>query len=97
MYFELGFEKGRGNLRIKRELAERGVSEDIIQNAFEKLEDTPDEFEAAMKIAEEAVSGIDIESLDYGEKRKLQAKVGRRLISRGFSTEDTYKVLGRLL
>ena len=28
-----------------------------------------------MKIAEEAVSGIDIESLDYGEKRKLQAKV----------------------
>ena len=97
MYFELGFEKGRGNLRIKRELAERGVTEDIIQNAFEKLEDTPDEFEAAMKIAEEAVSGIDIESLDYGEKRKLQAKVGRRLISRGFSTEDTYKVLGRLL
>lgn len=97
MYFEHGFEKGRGRIRIKRELVERGVEEWVIREAFDKLEDTPDEFETAMAIAEDVVSGIDTESLDYEQRRRLQAKVGRKLISRGFAAEDVYKVLGRIL
>ena len=99
--------KPRTRKQVERYLKEKGFSEDEILPVLKELEEYSyiDDLSYSImyfelgfeKIAEEAVSGIDIESLDYGEKRKLQAKVGRRLISRGFSTEDTYKVLGRLL
>ena len=45
MYFEYGFQKGRGRMRIRRELAEKGVAADVIEIAFEELEEIPDEFE----------------------------------------------------
>ena len=44
MYFEYGFEKGRGISRIKRELAEKGVPTDIISAAFDELDDVPDQY-----------------------------------------------------
>ena len=34
MYFEYGFQKGRGRMRIRRELAEKGVAADVIEIAF---------------------------------------------------------------
>lgn len=97
MYFEYGFEKGRGIMRIKRELAEKGVASDVIEIAFEELDEIPDQFEAAFKIGETIVGGIDTDKLDYNEKRKLQAKIGRRLVSRGFSSEIAYKVINKLV
>ncbi len=97
MYFRYGFEKGRGVSRIKRELSEKGVSSDVIEMAYEELEDIPDQTAMAMEIAESMLIGIDVEELDYDEKRKLQAKIGRRLMSRGFSSDVTYKVIGRLV
>ena len=39
MYFEYGFQKGRGRMRIRRELAEKGVAADVIEIAFEELEE----------------------------------------------------------
>ena len=97
MYFQYGFEKGRGIMRIKRELAEKGVDHDIIDASFEELEAVPDQFEAALEIAEDVVSGIDVSSLEYDEKRRLQAKIGRRLVSRGFSSDVVYKVINRIV
>lgn len=97
MYFRYGFEKGRGVSRIKRELSEKGVSSDVIDMAYEELEDVPDQTEMAMEIAESMISGMNVEEMDYDEKRKLQAKIGRRLMSRGFSSDVTYKVIGRLV
>lgn len=97
MYFRYGFEKGRGILRIKRELSEKGVSSDVIEMAYEELEDVPDQNESAMQIAQSMISGMNIEDLEYEEKRKLQAKIGRRLISRGFSSDVVYRVINRLL
>ena len=47
MYFEYGFEKGRGISRIKRELAEKGVPTDIISAAFDELDDVPDQYSEA--------------------------------------------------
>ncbi len=41
MYFEYGFQKGRGRMRIRRELAEKGVAADVIEIAFEELERDP--------------------------------------------------------
>ena len=97
MYFSYGFEKGRGVLRIKRELAEKGVSSDIIEMAYEELEEIPDQLEMAMTIAGSVISGIDIEELDHDAKQKLKAKIGRRLMSRGFSSDTAYKVIGKLV
>ncbi|MBQ3520700.1 MAG: RecX family transcriptional regulator [Firmicutes bacterium] len=97
MYFAYGFEKGRGVSRIRRELAEKGVSSDIIDMVYEDLEEMPDETEMAMEIAEPMVSGIDIDELDYDAKQKLKAKIGRRLMSRGFNSDVAFKVIGRLV
>lgn len=97
MYFEYGFEKGRGRNRIRRELAEKGVSSEIIEIAYDELEEVPDEFEMALSIAGSIVRGIDPSELEYSEKRKLEGRIGRRLAGRGFSMDTIHKVVGRLL
>lgn len=96
MYFRYGFEKGRGVLRIKRELSEKGVSSDVIEMAYDELDEVPDQTTIAMEIGESMLMGMDIDSMEYDEKRKLQAKIGRRLVSRGFSSDIVYKVINRL-
>lgn len=96
MYFQYGFEKGRGVMRIRRELSERGVASHIIDMAYEELEDVPDQYETARNIAMEMVRDVDMEGLGYDEKRRLKARVGRRLAGRGFSSEVIYKVLDDL-
>ena len=87
LYFEYGLEKGRGKERIVRELAGKGVARDLIDQAFYDLEDTPDEGEMARQIAAQilAEAGKDLGALSYEEKQKLQARIARRLASRGFS------------
>ena len=97
MYFEYGFEKGRGVQRIKRELSEKGVERDIIEDVLESLEDIPDQTEAAIEAARDVIAGIDTGSLGYEEKQKLKAKIGRRLAYRGFETGVIYEALERLL
>ena len=96
MYFEYGFEKGRGISRIKRELAEKGVPSDTISAAFDELDDIPDQYSEAQKIADRILIGIDTEALDYDGMRRLQAKIGRRLAARGFSQDIVYKIINGL-
>jgi len=64
---------------------------------YEDLEEMPDETEMAMAIAEPIINGIDMDELDYDAKQKLKAKIGRRLMSRGFNSDVAYKVIGRLV
>lgn len=98
MFFELGFEKGRGNGRIRRELAEKGVSKADIEAAYESLEEMPDEYDMAYSIGQSVISGMDdINELDYKEKQKLQAKIARRLASRGFSPDIVFSVAKELV
>ena len=87
MFFEYGFEKGRGKDRISRELAAKGVARDVIEQAYSELEEKPDEQEMALRIAAQIVreSGGLSDAMTYEEKQKLQAKIVRRLASRGFS------------
>ena len=87
LYFEYGFEKGRGKDRIVRELAGKGVANDLIEQAYEDLEDIPDEREIACQIAAQILSEAGKAPCDmtYEEKQKLQARIARRLASRGFS------------
>ena len=78
-------------------LAEKGVAADVIEIAFEELEEIPDEFETAYSIAESIVRGIDPKELEFAEKRKLEGKIGRRLAGRGFSMDTIHKVVSRIL
>lgn len=97
MYFEYGFEKGRGIARIRRELREKGVDEETIDAAFGELENVPDQFEEAYKIAEAMTESVSAEDLTYDEKRRLKARIGRKLAGRGFSSDVVYRVIDRIL
>lgn len=99
MYFQYGFEKGRGIIRIKRELAERGVGSEIIEAAYDKMiemGEIPDQYKAALSIAHGMTGGICMQELEYDIRRKLQAKVARKLVSRGFSQDIVYRVIKNL-
>ena len=97
LYLQMSFDKGRGISRIRRELREKGVSEEDIDEAFAEMEDIPDQEEMAMEIGRKMVYGMDTEALTWQEKQKLQAKVGRKLASRGFSQDIVYKVIRKLV
>lgn len=97
MYFELGFEKGLGVNRIRRELIERGISSELIEIVYEELEFIPDQVEIAMAIGRNVIMNIDISNLEYEEKQKLKAKIGRRIANRGFSADVAYKVMNELV
>ena len=92
LYFEYGFEKGRAKDRISRELAEKGVVRDMIEQAYSELEDIPDEYETALAIATRIVqeSGGINDEMSYADRQKLQAKIVRRLASRGFGGSVCY-------
>ena len=92
LYFEYGFEKGRGRDRIARELAGKGVSRDVIDQAYSELEETPDEYEMALTLAAQIVqeNGGVSDEMSYTDRQKLQAKIVRRLSSRGFSGSVCY-------
>ena len=55
LYFEYGFEKGRGKSRIARELAGKGIPRDVIDQAYAELEQKPDEHEMALAIARQII------------------------------------------
>ena len=93
LYFEYGFEKGRGKSRIARELAGKGIPRDVIDQAYAELEQKPDEHEMALAIARQIIeeTGAEMSEMSYEEKQKLQAKIARRLASRGFDGGLCYR------
>lgn len=99
LYFEYGFEKGRGKDRIIRELSAKGVSREVIDQAYEELEEKPDEYETALTIGAQIVAeaGSVTDEMTFEEKQKLQAKIVRRLSSRGFGGSVCYGVARELV
>ena len=83
-------------MRIRRELSEKGVGSDVIDMAYEELEEVPDQYETARKIAMEMIRDMDMEEMEYDEKRRIKARIGRRLAGRGFPSDVIYKVLDSL-
>lgn len=97
LYFEYAFGKGRGMIRIRKELREKGIDPDIIDEAYDMLETDHDEYETAEAVGRQFLAGTDTEDLDYREKQKLRARIARRLAGRGFPADIVYKVAGRLV
>lgn len=92
-YFEHNREKHRGCLRAARELAEKGVDRQTVENAREDFiyENSVDEFEDALELARRELSFRS--SSAEAEDEKTIASIGRKLENRGFSRSDIFRVL----
>lgn len=94
-FMRYGVSKGRGILRIKNELIQRGVTIDTIEMAKGDEEAMGEvlgisEFERAMEQAEKTVGEQEI-------TEKIIGKLGRRLSMLGYSMDVVYKVIGTFM
>ena len=88
-YIKYAFSKGKGPLRVKQELAEKGISRDTIAFALEDYEMEESDLDRALAQARKTVAGKPVDE-------KMKGRVGRRLVSLGYSTDIAYKVIGIL-
>lgn len=82
--------KGFGTARIRRELEEKGVAEELIAEALGEVEEE-DEFRLALEVAESRLSRM--RSLPWPV---LERRLGRQLLNRGFSPAIVLEVLERV-
>lgn len=89
-YIKYAFSKGKGPIRVKQELAEKGIDRDTIAFALEDYEAEETDLERALAQARKTAAGKPVDE-------KMKGRVGRRLISLGYSTDMVYKVIGILM
>lgn len=95
MYFDVCFEKGKGIARIKRELAEKGVDRQTIDEALDEMEEVPDQFEMALKAGERILQ--EAGEFEPDERQKIKARIARRLAGKGFTSDIVYSVIRELM
>lgn len=101
-YFEYGYGRHRGSRRIMRELEEKGLDAATIQNAYEdySYENQVDEYAEALAIARSVVyqtaDGPDENNTEIEIDDRISARVARKLESRGYRSDDIYKVLNEM-
>lgn len=106
-YIRMAAAKGKGRRRMENDLAARGVSRGIIENAFCKIEEEErndrdagsdaaplDEKKRALTVAVKMTRA----QLESGKPldEKYYAKVARRLAGLGYTTDVIYFVIGKL-
>lgn len=82
--------KKLGNYRIKNELFNKGVSQEIIEDILEKYNDT--EYERALELGKKK-----IKSYKNDDKQAIYRKLGGYLQRRGYSYDCVSRVLRELL
>jgi SOS response regulatory protein OraA/RecX len=111
-YILYGMEKGRGPIRLERDLLEKGVSSDVIKLGLETHFGDGGEQKAARAYMNKLLRQIDrdllggTENLDCDEiseederptlSEKEIAKIGRRLASQGYHSNVIYELLNKL-
>ena len=88
-YIKYAFSKGKGPIRVKQELAEKGIDRDAIAFALEDYEMEESDLERALAQARKTAGDKPIDE-------KMKGRIGRRLVSLGYSTDIAYKVIGIL-
>lgn len=91
-YIRYGVSKGKGILRIKNELIQKGVTLEMIEKAVDHEEESGEaldtcEMERALHQAKKTVGEQEI-------TEKIIGKLGRRLAGLGYSMDVIYKVIG---
>ncbi|MCF0141484.1 MAG: regulatory protein RecX [Mogibacterium sp.] len=93
-YFEYGYSRMKGRRKIEAELMEKGVEASVIANACEDYfyENGAREYENALEIAQAEYERSGKNEAD----EKLVGKVARKLESKGYRTDDIYKVIAEM-
>ena len=93
VYAESMLQRGRGLERIRRELAQKGISRNTIEDGLALLEEMPDEDEAALEQAKDLLLDEDLVGMDYHEKQKLKSRIAGRLSRQGYRMETVYRAV----
>ena len=88
-YIKYAFGKGKGPIRVKQELAEKGINRDTIAFAMEDYEMEEADLERALAQARKTAGDKQLDE-------KMKGRIGRRLVALGYSTDIAYKVIGIL-
>ncbi|WP_206459527.1 regulatory protein RecX [Anaerovorax sp. IOR16] len=88
-YLRYALTKGKGSLRLRQELLNKGLDDEVIRIHMEEILDAEMEYSNAMKQVEKIVAGVKVDE-------KLIAKVGRRLSYLGYPTGLIYRILNQL-
>jgi len=95
-YFDYAFGKGKGKRLVFAELREKGVNHDTIQFAFEDWEGEYDEKSLAREEAMKVLHLTDVDPDAGPIDERTAARIGRRLQTKGYSTDVIYSVIGEL-
>lgn len=87
-------DEGKATRRIEFELAKKGINKETAKDAASEYKESAGE--AARKIAEKMLKGIDLKALEREEKEKKLAKIARKLASLGYESSLIYDILDRL-
>lgn len=88
-YLRYGMEKGKGPIRLRHELRQKGIAEEWIQAGLEELMDRDQQREKAFEKAERILGN------DPPTDKDL-ARIARRLASLGYESGVVYDVIRRL-
>ncbi|QIB69178.1 regulatory protein RecX [Aminipila butyrica] len=109
-YVEYGISKGKGLVKIRYELGQRGIDRLLLEelsHLFEELE-KPAERERALEQGRKLLAGLSWDTArtepenyeekkqQYKELQKIKGKVARKLEGQGYTMDDIFYVLDRL-
>ncbi|MGF6375808.1 SOS response regulatory protein OraA/RecX [Clostridiales Family XIII bacterium PM5-7] len=94
-YFQYAFAKGKGKQRVQRELIQKGVSQEVILQAFDEYEVEIDELAMARKEAEKILRMVDLPE-DEPIPEKIMGRIARRLATYGYGSDVVYRIIGEL-
>lgn len=92
-YLRYGTGKGRGPVRIRHELLEKGIDSVLIQESLESHFDRSTEKASAIAEAKKVLRSSGTQQTP---DEKSLAKIGRKLASLGYHTDVIYEVIGQL-
>ena len=89
-YFNYAFGKLKAPKRVFAELKEKGVEKDVIQIAYESIEEKINLVEMAKKAAAKSIGDAEI-------TEKILGRVSRKLMTLGYPSDVVYSVIGQLM
>lgn len=91
-YIPYSLKKGKATYRIKNELRDKGVKDEIIEESISLFITNSSELENALCEAKKIISKAKEPVVD----EKLKGKIGRRLAYLGYGSSTIYDVLGKI-
>lgn len=98
-YFRYAFGRGKGKKKVFYELREKGVDQTVMEIAFEDFQEEEGEaFDERARAFAEAEKVLRLSDLSPGEpvSEKIVARIGRKLQSKGYSSDVIYSVIGQV-